>query len=149
MNKEEFKKIAKEIFTSSGLSKKGNYFYSISNDLICVVGLQKSNYSEAFYINIGFVLKELRPELVDPKDADGDVRSRFDIEWDDNLNRGLYDLEKLSESNLGMLRRNLESNLEKFIIPIKSINDLKELIGREPHLLYQTSFKAKQLLGYE
>ena len=46
MNNEDFKKIVKNELTSAGfVYKNQNYYYS-TEDLIAVIGIQKSNFSD-------------------------------------------------------------------------------------------------------
>lgn len=144
MEANQFKSTLKEALVSSGFSKRGSYYYRDGDGVICVVGLQKSNFASEYFINVGYVIKTLRPSLTQPRDVDGDVRSRFGFEEDgkvkDNFN--LY-------MSLEQFRFFLDSNIRNLIVPVGSVEGLKGLLKQNPILLYQTRFDAKKYLGLE
>jgi hypothetical protein len=62
MDKNEFTKYLSEIFRLSGFVKKRNYWFLENNDLRKVINLQKSSFSDRYYINYGYILKKLELE---------------------------------------------------------------------------------------
>ena len=133
---------------SRGLSKKGSYYYLRTSDVIIAIGLQKSNFSNTYYINVGYVITQLSQSLLDPKDVDGEVRTRFNFE-EKGKRLDTFDLENFSEDSPNELTQILDHNIEVYIIPVSSLSALKSLIEQNPTMLYQTKLSAKKLLGFE
>src|SRR5690242_12642901 len=124
MSTEEFKKLVSDCLKQNGLSKKGNYFYKNAEGVLCIVGLQRSSYSEAYYLNIGYLINELHPDLKNPKDYQAEFRARFNIKLDGHKPEGLIELDKLSKNNLNELIAQLKKNINIYISPINSLEDL-------------------------
>jgi len=59
MEKKDLVKLFDEIFTPLGFKRKGNNWVYNGNVLTKMLNLQKSNYSNAFYINYGYIIKGL------------------------------------------------------------------------------------------
>lgn len=59
IEKTKFKKIFGEVFSGSGFAKKGQRWFLPGKDAIVVVNLQKSDFAENFYVNIGIWLRAL------------------------------------------------------------------------------------------
>lgn len=58
----DFNDIKKSIFNilkESGYKKKGNRVYKIIEGNIILFDLQKSNFSESFYVNYGFYINDI------------------------------------------------------------------------------------------
>jgi hypothetical protein len=144
MEIKNFKKILNDDLSLNGFSKQGSYYYRSNKDILFIIGLQKSNFSNSYYINLGLILKELTLHIDKPRDVDSDIRARFTIEQH-GKKTDLFDLEALTEI---ALRRGVEDNINTYIEPIKSVQDLKYLIESRPVMLYQTKLKAKQFLGF-
>lgn len=59
MEKKDLIKLLNEIFIPLNFRREGNNWVFNSNELIKIINLQKSNYSNAFYINYGYIIKGL------------------------------------------------------------------------------------------
>lgn len=57
MEKKDLIKLLDDIFIPLGFKRKGNNWVFNGDELSKVVNLQKSNYSNAFYVNYGFIIK--------------------------------------------------------------------------------------------
>lgn len=56
MNKDEFKKLCSESFIQHGfIERKGRFYYQGQSNIFCAADLQRSDYSEAYYINCSFL----------------------------------------------------------------------------------------------
>ncbi len=56
MNKDEFKKLCSESFIQHGFKKRKKWFYNQGqSNIFCAADLQRSDYSEAYYINCSFL----------------------------------------------------------------------------------------------
>ena len=140
-----FKKTVTKTLVTHGFIKNKSYYYLIFKDIIIVIGLQRSSYSNGYYINIGYIITQLRSALSLPKDVDGDIRSRFYIEGNKSYDISLFDLEMLTEDKLTKI---IEENIEEYAKNVSTLEDIKLLIKRRPSLLFQTRISAKELLGY-
>jgi hypothetical protein len=59
MEKKDLIKLLDEIFVPLGFKRKGNNWVLNGDELSKLINLQKSNYSNAFYINYGYIIKGL------------------------------------------------------------------------------------------
>ncbi|MES2621662.1 MAG: DUF4304 domain-containing protein [Bacteroidota bacterium] len=149
MTSKTFKQVIQQYLVSKkGYLKKGNLYSFSFKDITIVIGLQKSSYSNGYYINIGYVIAELNPTLQNPRDVDGDVRCRFGFDWE-GKHTDYFDLEMLSDSDSAKLERQLEENVIRYVAPVKSLDSLKVLVQENPTMLYQTKLSAKKLMGFE
>lgn len=144
MEKKEFKRTFNDCLLSNGFYKKGKYYYKESLEVICSLGLQKSYYSNSYYINLGIIIKEVNNKQELFSDVDGDIRYRFYSNFSDK-NDDLFDLDIISDS--GTIISILKSNIDEIVNPSLNIISLKELLKNKPFLLFQTNIKAKQYLG--
>lgn len=64
MENNDFKKIIDSLLRPIGFKKKGNFWRMETDELEKVVYLQKSNFSNQYYINYGFNLKNLNFDIV-------------------------------------------------------------------------------------
>jgi hypothetical protein len=141
MDSKTFKTIIKEFFLSKGFSKSGNMYFKSFNELRIITSLQKSNYSNSFYINLGYIINNLNEKSDNYRDVDGDVRARFSIKKSEVVDS--YNVETISRDEL---LDSLESNYEKYIKEINSIESLRLLLKRNPVLIYQTKMTARKIL---
>ncbi|AFD06621.1 DUF4304 domain-containing protein [Solitalea canadensis] len=145
MDSKIFKKTVANFLIGKGFSKKGSYYYLFFKDLAIVVGFQKSNFSNDYYINIGYVISELNSNLLTPRDVDGDVRARFSVELE-GKKVDSFNLDKLT---VDMLINAIDENIKHYVLEITSIEKLKLLLQENSIMLYQTKLAAKQLLKLE
>jgi len=82
MEKKEFKKTLANTLSEYGFVTLNNLSRAETDDLIVVVATQKSNYDNCYYLNYGFLIKELSPDLINPKDNQCDVFGRLNITID-------------------------------------------------------------------
>lgn len=146
MEKKEFKKIINDCLLSNGFVKKGKLYYKDSDEVICSLGLQKSNHANCYYVNVGIVIKEINPSLELPRDVDGDIRCRFYFEVDEKKVDCLP-IDQLSESNV--IITSLKKNILELVDPSLKLEGLKKLLNDKPVLLYQTKMVVKKYLGIE
>jgi len=141
---EVFRSIIHKYLVDYGFIKTGaNYVLSFP-ELNIALGLQKSGYSDGYYINLGYIFTDIGFSKNSPRAVDGDIRTRFSVEFK-GKNNDLFELERLSED---ILLASLQMNIEKYVSGICNIDTIQGLLKREPVLLYQTSFNAKQFLEF-
>lgn len=140
METNEFKRIVDACLKGSDFKKRGSNYYRIFPDVICVVDLQRSYFNKSYYINIGYCIVALHPEVHFPKCSECDIRSRFTFD----LNGKLVDNIVLdSIKSADDLVAQLTHNVKKLILGVDNIQGLKGLLERKPILLYRTSIDAK------
>ena len=143
MDAKAFKDLVAEELEARGFRRNGDSFQKDSSDVAIVVGVQKSAHSNAFYLNVGYILRQLAPGRESFRDVDGDVRARFSFARGDKRT-DLFDPKDLDEAHLTMI---LEENFSDLIAPISSVSDLTSLIKTRPAIRLQTKVAAKPLLG--
>jgi hypothetical protein len=148
MELKTFKKTVNDTLIRNGLKKKGNYYHYDNGDLIFVVGLQRSNYSNLYYINLGIIIKILNSSLGSLRDIDGDIRARFSFK-ETGKKIDSFDLDYLLENDCDKLERLIQDNIDIYINPIASVEKLKLLLEDKPIMLLQTNLRAKHFLGFE
>ncbi|KXK27037.1 MAG: hypothetical protein TR69_WS6001001063 [candidate division WS6 bacterium OLB20] len=114
-----------DILAESGYRKKGNFWWFEDDVLNKVIHLQKSNYSNKFYLNYGFVIKAL--------DLGRLISHVYDRFWSKDQNETdrvdqLLDLELWipEKERLSELRQLIK---EKLLPQLNSINTEAELLG--------------------
>lgn len=63
MDKKEFKKALNSILKPYGFEYIKKAYYQSNDELTVVIAAQKSNFDNSFYLNYGFLIKQLNPEL--------------------------------------------------------------------------------------
>ncbi len=141
-----FKKIVNDFLKENDFKKNGNNYLRIEQEVICAIGLQKSNFSNIYYINVGFVLRSLRPELLKPKSNEGDIRFRFSS-CNLTLSPDGFELDSIDEKQGSEILLCLNRNFNESINGHLSISGLKQLIERDPNLFYRASLYAKHFFN--
>ncbi len=133
MEKRQLTNVLNEILISIGFKKKGNYWV-INGDVITkMVNLQKSNYSNAFYINYGYILNSI--PLGNLMMHVYNRVTSLDIEERDRIT-ALLDLESniSDEERIKALKEILQSKLVKKIQAVNTEEDLLAELKKRPHL---------------
>lgn len=150
MDSKVFKKLVSEIFVNMGFEKKGGSFYKRNADLIFVIGLQKSNYSNGYFFNLGYTIKELHQNIDYPKYFEADIRARFSFYSSTKEQTDLFVLNfenyQKDEEVYNYIQEQIENNLSNLIEPAEKIG-LKLFLQDKPLLLLQTTIKAKNYLN--
>ncbi|MFR7758359.1 MAG: DUF4304 domain-containing protein [Christensenellales bacterium] len=67
MNRVEFKKLCSECFIRHGFKEQNGRFYRHGqSDIFCAAEMQRSDYSEAYYINFSFLTKSECAAAIEP-----------------------------------------------------------------------------------
>jgi hypothetical protein len=101
MNKRELKQTIGDFLKPLGFKKKADSWYLSNAETLVVVNLQKSNFGEQYYINIGCVPISLKNEMgATPKEHQTPIRMRLEAvfpDWKTKI-RAILDLEKELEA---------------------------------------------------
>ena len=137
MTKKEFLNLFSFTIQKYNFIKKNNNFYlDCDNDIVCVVGLYKSNFDEYYYIEFGFAIKSINPKIPYPKFSEL------------NINCGLFLLDCKEEIHYENLdHKNFVEQLNKellmFVTSGKSgINGIRNnYIDKCSYIIGQTTLK--------
>ena len=146
MHYKDFKKIVGKFFKDRGFKKTGAYFVRSGDEVICSVGLQRSLFTEGYYINVGYIIAALNPSLGKYRDVDGDVRTRF-AHGPADAREDMF--EPSSIAGRDELVEYLSEDYGKLVEDSSTVDGLRRLLEREPALLLQTKLTAKRYLGFE
>lgn len=133
MEKEELASIMSEILVPIGFKKKGNYWV-INGDVITkMINLQKSNYSNAFYINYGYILNSIPLgnlmmhvySRVTSLDVEERNRITFLLDLESNIS---------DEERAKALKEMLQNKLVTKVQAVNTEEDLLAELKKRPHL---------------
>lgn len=132
MEKKELANILSEVLVPVGFKKKGNYWVINGDEITKMVNLQKSRFSNSFYINYGYILNAI------PLDDMMHIYMRV-ASTDKNENKRIDELLDL-ESHISNEDRanNLKRLLHEKLIPnLQNINTEEDVLNelkKRPHL---------------
>ena len=142
MDKKEFKKALATTLLEYGFVMKNNISRAETDELIIVVSTQKSNYENSYYLNYGFLIKELNPELTNPKDNQCDVFGRLSLNIDGEL-ATTADFENISSEEFSSA---LKISLNERIKPVLEFG-LPKYFELFPTAISTVRLNAKKYLG--
>lgn len=143
MDSQEFTKIFKECMIENGFDYKNNKCYLQGEKLIAIIQTQKSNFSNVFYINYGFFVKEIHINTDCHNIRSCDVVGRFKINDKDE-----YELSSLTSE---MLIESLETNVNDIIFPVVN-GGIKKYFELFPNAICAAKNTLKEFMhkkGYE
>jgi len=133
MEKKEFIKYLDEIFSPFGFKKKGNTWKYQGTQLEKIINLQKSKYSNAYYLNYGFIINDLNLDGLEMH-----VFNRLSS-FDDKENQRIMNLLDLENEISDIERKKglrffIDRNLISDFQNIDTKTDLLESLKNRPHL---------------
>lgn len=133
MEKNELSSILSEVLVPIGFKKKGNYWVVDGAEITKMINLQKSQFSNSFYINYGYILNAIPLNGLTMHIFGGlgslDSNRNARIKELLNLENNISDEERASD-----LKKVL---LEKLAHKVSSVNteaDVLEELKKQPHL---------------
>jgi hypothetical protein len=132
MDKKNLVKLLDETFFPIGYIRRKNDWIKETDSLTSVVNLQKSGYSNSFYINYGFIIKglELTTTLhVNDRFASADKEEQARLTELMDLENSISDDERITE-----LQELLNKKIVSRVLAIKSEKDLLADLIKRPHL---------------
>ena len=145
MESVQFKKVVDKELKSQGFIKKGNSWYSSTNECIVLLNLQHSNFSSFYYINLCSFLRKRNYDEKYPKETECHIRTRVPNSGEDGENYlEILDLTTLvSDEKRELL---LIDMIHKYCLPyllkLSSIEGIKELYKEEPSLNYKNPYTS-------
>ena len=146
MEKRDLVRFLDEIFIPLGFKRKGNNWVLNSEELSKLINLQKSNYSNAFYINYGYVIKGLELTTTmhvedrlasSEKEEQKRITNLLDFELEMPMDQRLIELKKIIISNIvvRMQSVNTSGDLLNALNKRTNLNDISLVVKRYFHLL--------------
>jgi hypothetical protein len=126
MNNQEFKMIFDRLFKPHGFIKKGNKWTAETEELEKIIFLQKSDYSNSYYLNYGYNFKDL-----DYKDDGMHIWNRLGSKKkkENKLIRETLDLTNSMDKTIRT--RNTEYFVNHLLLPVlNSTNTKTEIINQ-------------------
>jgi hypothetical protein len=113
---------------AAGMTKHSGSWYRISDDMITVLNLQKSQYSLSYYVNVGWWLRALGDAKF-PKEHELHVRIRLDALLPNRAEevKALLDMERPVENRSEGLQELLQSELRPILENTDSVDGLRVL----------------------
>lgn len=145
MEKKEFKKMFGEVAVSRGFHYAGGFWYIESEECIITLDLQKSNYSDFYYLNIETFVHGLFGEHYVKNKALLRKVGAVSLAPPGGYNK-FFDLENLIDSDVR--KRGFESVFDNYILPF-TIHGLsrKGILGLPDEIKRIMPVIAKQALG--
>jgi len=143
MDKKEFKKLLTIILEEYGFTTKNNISRAETDELKIVISTQKSNYDNSYYLNYGFLIKELSPELTLPKDNQCDVFGRFNFNIDGKVSQNV-DFQNINSEAFSIA---LRMSLNERIKPVLDFG-ISKYFECFPTAILAVRVKAKKYLGF-
>lgn len=142
MDKREFKKAIKEVTEEYGFKYVKKGYYYMNEDLIIVIDLQKSDFEDGYYLNYGFLIKELHPDELYPKSYRSDMLDRLVIEYKGES----YACVHYNDMEKSIFKEGLKKSINMKLIPMMQdgIEKYLELFPDKANRIY---VPAKDFLG--
>lgn len=133
MEKKELIHLISEILLPLGFKKKGNYWIINGSEITKMINLQKSQFSNSFYINYGYILNAIPLDGLTMHIFNRLTASNTDtnkkIEVLLNLENNISDVERTIE-----LKDILLKNLVDKITSVNTEKDILEMLKKQPQL---------------
>ncbi len=120
MDTKEFREFCKREFYKRGFKKvKSMYYLDGDKDILCGIDLQRSRFCKGYYVNVGFFIKEMQPNLPYPPYEDCDIDQRLSAISKDTYEgeRYLTPLIKIEKYGQGELQPYFDKAFEEWILP--------------------------------
>lgn len=133
MEKKELIKFLDEIFKPLEFNRKGNIWKNENEVFVKIINLQKSKYSNAYYLNYGFIIKDL-----DLNNLEMHIYNRLSA-INDAENQKIIDLLDMENSIAEDKRKSdLKMFIDKYLLTeiqnTNTENDLVNALKKRPHL---------------
>lgn len=139
MKKIEFENSLDHSLKQIGLKYIKKAYYCENDELIIVISPQKSSFDNSYYINYGFLIRKLSPDLKYPKENSCDVRGRFGFMVHDRV---VYDF-NLENNTVEQLKTAINTGIHTIILPVLN-EGLTKYYELFPEAIASATLKAKE-----
>lgn len=152
LDKKWIKSVIDSITSSVNFRRKGDTWYSESNDFHILINLQKSNWGKQFYLNLGVSIKG-KPDGSLPQEKDCNLRVRLsELFLDQKYFDQIMDFEN-DQISITIRKETIENAIANIAIPflesINTISSMKERVSSGVIKLYWIDLDLKKILGIE
>jgi len=148
INSRELKKVLNNELSQYGFHRKGSTWLLKKKEVIVLVNLQKSNYGEYYYINIGFLLRHI-DDIQNPRVEFCHLQGRADgiSENDTSLVSSLLDLESSldDENRINLFSLFIREKIIPLVLSGVTIQGLREIVKN--HKEFVVLRDAWEILG--
>lgn len=132
MEKKDLIKLLDDIFVPLGFKRKSNNWVLNDNELTKLINLQKSNYSDAFYINYGYIIKGI--ELTTKTHVENRLASSNKDEQKRITDLLDFGKEIPTDQRLVELKKIITDKIVTQMQSIETEDDLLNDLKKRPHL---------------
>jgi hypothetical protein len=149
MNTAEIETAITQELKTIGFKKKGTSWYLNSDESVCLFNLQKSNFGDQYYLNIGILIKQLSNESF-PKENHCHIRGRLSQicsntkQLEDDLN--FEDKSISPEYKIAGIIKVIRECAILFFASSKTLLDLKKQLDAKRFDNLLINVKARKLL---
>jgi hypothetical protein len=122
-----------------GFKKKGSVWALRKKEFLLTIWLQKSQWSDIYYVNIGIQFENLDERL--PKAYKGDIGFSL-VDFSGEKPRGQFTL----DVELALIQRLINKQVIDVFLPLETKDDIVKLLVNPPRP-YIVSVSAKKILG--
>lgn len=142
MDKKEFKEVVGNVLKKNGFKYGKKHFYLEDDKLLVYIDFQKSNFSNSYYIEYCFIIKDLHPQIEKFHLKDVDFRARFAYYDENDAIKADFELDLLT---LQQVELSIEREINNEIIPAFELGILSYLRER-PIMKKMSSIRTKEFL---
>lgn len=124
-----------------GFKRKNKNWFFENLELIKYVELQKSNYSNLYYLNYGFIIKEIN---IDSKTRHVPKQLGGSTEEERIFLKDFLDLESNKSKDIILFKEYFNKNLDYFLNTINSSDDLGKFVINDLASLNRIPFVVKE-----
>ncbi len=151
--KEHVKRLEAEftgILKPLGFGKRGKHWVRETAQCFCLVNLQKSDYGDQFYVNLGAFVKQLDPQLTAPQEHQCHYRIRLARLLPDRtvLERGLdFENEVAEDERFGIVGSALRDYGLPWLKSVETLEGIRERLAAGGEKGAAVHLRLKTLLG--
>ncbi len=138
------------ILKPEGFRKKGRTWRLDAPETVAVINLQRSQWSESYYLNLGVLIKELK-NIAEPKEYQCQFRERLAELMPDRLRgRDIFDLCN-STIYPDERAREITAAMHDYALPLlrkcRTFDGIRAAIREDPQLGYATFGELRSIIG--
>ncbi len=143
LNISDYRKCLFNILIDYGFERVDNRMRFLSCDIVIVIELQKSSFTDGFYINCGFYVPSAHDESAAPKAVkDCDVNIRFMHKNVIEIDKTLFDI---NTTGIDAFSKIVRYHMDEMLVPIMNTG-IQVLFEMEPTAIYCAKKKLREYL---
>ncbi len=131
-----------EFLKNFDFKKKGSNWVLSKKEFLLLIDLQKSQWSDIYYVNVGIQFSNLNESL--PKAHRGDIKYRVSSKLEGGKTKGDFDLEK----DLSLIKELITEQIIGVFVNLETKEEVKDIILKNVGR-YIVTVNGKRILGIE